>query len=65
MNTVHCPHCGQEVLFLPDTRGNTIVADAESKPFVVVYPSGFCKKYDEGHEIHRCEKTGRDGHVVR
>jgi hypothetical protein len=59
-----CPHCGGSIEFLPDNSGNTIIVNAESKRYAYVYPNGFCK-IQNGFEIHKCEMTGKDGHVVK
>lgn len=59
-----CPHCGQPIELLPEVGGATLVVDAEEKAFAVLYKTGFALK-KRGRLIHVCEKTGKDGHIVR
>lgn len=59
-----CPHCGGKIELLPEIHGDTIVVNHEEKNYVVKYPNGFCKR-QKGYEVHHCQKTGEDGHVVR
>lgn len=62
--TGRCPHCGATVSMSPEVNGKTIVHETEEKIFVVAYPSGYVKE-KRGYLVHRCRKTGEDGHVVR
>jgi len=59
-----CPHCGVEIELVPEVGGQTLVIDAEEEVFAVVYKTGFALR-KRGRKIHKCQATGKDGHVVR
>ena len=59
-----CPHCGKSIEMAPEINGATIVYDAEERDIVISYPSGYVKMR-KGYLVHKCEKTGDMGHVVR